>query len=265
MSENQKTVDDLKRELEDQKKQNIEFKNKYIQQLKITNEIKEQFKIQQKATDDLKIKCDQLDEEYCMSLAYSAATGAVLSKMVWKTSKSRESIQTYIDTGTLNHFLNLANRTITSFGEVYKDVLPEVETYEFQFLQSLFGVCVNIMAQNFGREFVLERNSGRILFENIITYLGNVPMPSTVGPLIKRMILMLIYNLTFTNQGTYLIESFENSVDNIIKCFSRHHTAEIHSIAVMLLNQLMIDARTKGFRLKVKKKVKTAFNTSLYY
>lgn len=256
LSENQKSIDEIKRELEEQKKQNIELKNKYIQQQKITNEIKEQLKIQKQSNDFLKSKYDQLDAEYCMSLTYSAATGAVLSKMVWKTSKSRESIQTYIDTGTLNHFLNLANRTITSFGEVYRNGLPEIDTYEFQFLHSLFGTCVNVVAQSFGREFVLDHNSGRILFENVITYLGNVPMSNSVGPLIKRVMLMLLYNLTLTNQGTYLIESFEKTIDNIIKCFNRHHTAEIRSIAVMLLNQLMIDAQTNEFRLKVKEKVK---------
>ncbi|XP_070491798.1 heat shock factor 2-binding protein-like isoform X2 [Chironomus tepperi] len=255
LSEHQKTIDEQFQQLEDQKKENMKLKQKFDEQFKLTNDIKEQLEIQKNVNNNLKEKYDQLNEENTLSLTYTAAIGSVLSKMLWKTSKNQEAIQTYVETGTLNQFLNLVNRTIISFDTTYKDNLPEVETYEFQFILSLLGICINIMAQNIGREFVLERDLGDSLVNNIILYFGNIPMSTIGGPLLKRMILMILYNLTFTKQGTYLIESCEMSVGNIMKCFDSHHTAEIHSIAIFLIHQLLKDSQTNEFRLKVREQL----------
>ncbi|CAG9806463.1 unnamed protein product [Chironomus riparius] len=253
--ESQKTINELRHEVELQKKQNAEMKEKYEEQLKMTNDIKEQLEIQKTENSALKEKYDQLDEETNVSLTYTAVIGSVLSKMLWKTSKNPQAIQTYIETGSMNQFLNLVNKTISSFDETYKDGLPDVDTYEFQFILSLLGICINIMAQTVGREFVLERVTGQNLFRNVISYMGGIPMPSVGGPLLKRMIIMMLYNLTFTKQGSFLIESLENSVDNIINCFNAHHTAEIQSIAVSLISQLLKDSQTNDFCLKVRQKL----------
>lgn len=232
------------------------MKQKYEQQLKVTNEIKEQLDIQTKLNKDLEAKYKQLDEENTLSMTYMAAIGSVLSKMLWKTSKSLEAIETYIETGTMNHFLNLVNRTMISFRETYTNELPDVESYEFQFILSLLGICINILAQDIGREFVLERNIRKELFNNVILYMGDIPMTNIGGTLLKRLMIMFLYNMTFTKQGKFLIESFDKSAENIIKCFGANHTAEIQSLAVALINQLLKDSQRNDFCLKVREKVK---------
>ena len=241
------------------------MRQKYEEQLKMTNDIEEQLETQKKENSNLKEKYDQLDEENTVSLTYTAVIGSVLSKMLWKTSKTPEAIQTYVETGTMNQFINLVNKTISSFDQTYKEGLPEVETYEFQFILSLLGICINIMAQTVGREFVLERSTGQTLFKNVISYMGDIPMPNDGGSLLKKMMIMLLYNLTFTKQGSFLIESCENSVDNIINCFNSHHTAEIQSIAVSLIIQLLKDSQTNDFCVKVRQKVRITYCLLFYY
>lgn len=180
--------------------------------------------------------------------------GAVMATLLWKTSQSIETIHTYIESGNLNQFLNLANSTIFAFRETYgKDQLPNDESYEFKYITSLFGVCINISAQKIGREYLLEREIAEEFTTNIAAFLGEIPMP--IGNRVKRLVLMLLYNLTFVRQGTVIIQNSNNIIDYTMDCFDSNHTTEIKSIAVSLINVLINDPPETFSCSKVKQKV----------
>lgn len=193
-----------------------------------------------------------------MQSSYSAAMGSVLCTMLWKTSKSEDVINTYIETGTLSQFLNLANTTLKSFRETYEGQLPIPETFEFKFIISLFGIAVNILAQRIGRNYVLERESGVEFIKSTLQYLGEIEMPD--GQLLKRLILMMIYNVSITNRGALLIEVCENSIESILKCFNSLHTVEIQSVALSIMTSLLNELPTPEFCENVIKKVSLFLN-----
>lgn len=179
--------------------------------------------------------------------------GATLAKMLWKTSKSQEVILTYIETGTLNQFLNVANVTLMSFIDTYREELPASETYEVNFILSLLGIYTNVAAQRDGRNFVLERENGVEFVKKVLLWLGELKMPN--AQLLKRLILMLLYNLSITKSGAMLIEISDNGIENIMKCFDSSHTIEIQSIAISLMTSLLNELPTVEFCERVTQNV----------
>jgi hypothetical protein len=182
--------------------------------------------------------------------AYSAGMGYVLSTMLWKTSKTSAAIETYIEIGILNEFLNLVSVTIKSFRETYEDELPLPDSFEYKFLVSLFGICINILAQRVGRDYVLERDTGKEFIRYSITYLGKVPMPD--GQLIKRLILMMMYNVSIAKSGALLIVEVDECTRSIFNCIDEHHTMEIRTMALTLINLLVEESPTAKFYNEVK-------------
>lgn len=163
--------------------------------------------------------------------------GSVLGTMLWKTSKTQEVIETFIETNLLNQFLNLASNTLISFRNTYKNELPIAESNEHKFIFSIFGTFINIVAQKIGRNFVLEREIGVEFVKESLKYLGDITMPS--GQMLKRLILMMLYNLSIFNKGAQLIEVAENGVENILKCIDENHPPEIQILALTLMTTLL--------------------------
>jgi hypothetical protein len=179
--------------------------------------------------------------------------GSTLAKMLWKTSKSEDVIQTYIDTGTLEPFLNLVNNTIGGFQATYHDDIPPPETHETNFMLSLLGIFTNVVAQQIGREFVLESEVGESCVLKILSYLGEMRMP--VAQLLKRLVLMFLYNLSITRQGAEIISQNDKGIDNILKCLDETHSAEIQLITLSLVTSLVTEFESTRFCSKMKRKV----------
>lgn len=87
---------------------------------------------------------------------YTAAMGSTMGTMLWKTSKTEEIIQTFIDTvrpsllilslstdlflqGTIQEFIIMSNITLNSFMDSFKENLPNCESYEYKFILSVIG------------------------------------------------------------------------------------------------------------------------------
>lgn len=87
---------------------------------------------------------------------YTAAMGSTMGTMLWKTSKTEEIIQTFIDTvrpsllilslstdlflqGTIQEFIIMSNITLKSFMDSFKENLPNCESYEYKFILSVIG------------------------------------------------------------------------------------------------------------------------------
>lgn len=163
--------------------------------------------------------------------------------MLWRTSKSENVIEIFIETKTLNQFLNLASVTMTSFRETYSDKLPEAETNEFKFILGLLGIYINVAAQRVGRDFILDREIGIEFVQNALEYLGEIPMPA--GTLIRRLILMMLFNINIEKRGSMLIEQGEKGIKSILGCLNMQNTSEIIELALHLLSSLLREIPTK--------------------
>lgn len=181
--------------------------------------------------------------------SYAAAMGSVLTTMLWKTSKTEDVIATFIDTNTLNHFLNLAMVTMTSFRETYEKVLPDAETNEFKFIVALLGIYINIAAQRVGRDFILDREIGIDFVKICLDYLGEIPMPS--GALLKRLILMLLFNVNIDKRGAMIIEPGDKGIESILGCLNMQHTSEIQTLGLNLMEALLAEMPTQEFCDKI--------------
>lgn len=175
--------------------------------------------------------------------------GSVLGTMLWKTSKTQEVIETFIETNLLNQFLNLANNTLYSFRSTYKNELPIPESNEHQYIFSIFGIYINIVAQKVGRDFVLDRENGVEFVKDSLKYLGEINMPS--GQMLKRLILMMLYNLSITRRGALLIEIAENGIESILKCQDEYHSPEIQLLSLTLMTTLLTELPSPDFSEKV--------------
>lgn len=169
--------------------------------------------------------------------------GSVLATMLWRTSKTEDVIATFIETKTLNQFLNLANNTLTSFRETYEAQLPDHETYEFNFIGALLGIYINIAAQQIGRDFILDREIGVEFVKNALEYLGAIPMPS--GVLIKKLILMLLFNINIDKRGCFIIEPGEKGIESILRCLDTQHTSEIQRLSLNLMMVVLTEIPTQ--------------------
>lgn len=202
-----------------------------------------------------------IHREQKLDRIYSAASGSVMASLLWKTSKSKDTIQTYVNSGHMNSFLNMANNTLLSFFETYSTKeIPSNGSFELNYITSLLGVCINIVAQKSGREFLLQREIGEELIKNIVFNLKAIRMPQ--GRVLKRLTLMFLYNLTFTNEGTHLMQTDYNTAENITKCFEDNNSNDIKKIAIFLLEVLLNDP-PKKFKSALKEKVSIKMRCSM--
>jgi hypothetical protein len=223
----------------------------------------------QKESNDQKATIQELEEknrkansELERQSAYSAAMGSVIGTMLWKTSKTQEAIETYIETDTLGEFLNLACVVLRAFKETYVEEIPFAESHEHKYILSIFGIFVNIVAQRVGRNFILERDAGVNFINHAISYLKDIPMPS--GQVLKRLILMMLFNVSITNRGALLIETSENCIENVLKCTDQNNTSEIQSLALSIMTSLLEELPTQNFVQKVIQVVRKIRNLIKY-
>lgn len=91
-------------------------------------------------------------------------------------------------------FLQITSRTIESYfdscagGEEAKE-----NSEEFQFVLALVGIITNMAAAAQGREFLVTKDSGRVLIDTFMKVLGG----SSAGKNVKmrNLILMALYNV----------------------------------------------------------------------
>lgn len=234
-----------------------EYQRKLMEIQERSKELEEQSNHQKKIAEEATKQYEDTMEELNVQSSYSAAMGSVLGTMLWKTSKTEQVIETYIETGTLNQFLNLVDNTLKSFKKTYTHELPMAETHEFKYLISLFGISINIVAQRIGRDYVLQRENGLSFIRRAIEYLGEIPMPK--GNLLKRLILMLTYNLSITKRGAKFIQITDLAVENILKCYNENHSTDVQSLAITLMTSLLVELPTHEFCEKVMDKVRFLF------
>lgn len=91
-------------------------------------------------------------------------------------------------------FLQITSRTIESYFDSCADGEEAKEnSEEFQFVLALVGIITNMAAAAQGREFLVTKDSGRVLIDTFMKVLGG----SSAGKNVKmrNLILMALYNV----------------------------------------------------------------------
>lgn len=110
--------------------------------------------------------------------------GSILGTMLWKTCKTADVVDIFIQTGTLREFLLMTNSILESFVDTYRETLPPIESYEFKYVTAITGTFVNISAQTLGREFILEDQTGLSAIQTVLSSINQIQMPE--GHILKR-------------------------------------------------------------------------------
>lgn len=143
--------------------------------------------------------------------------------------------------------MSVANVSLNSFMESYKEELPLVESNEYRMMMSILGkvfrnflkqfakiffsgVCVNISAQMQGREYVVNEDIGITFIENILKFLSAYPMPT--GHLLKRMSLMFVFNVIILRRGARIVKASPNGIANVLGCLSPEHSNEVQTLVL---------------------------------
>lgn len=75
------------------------------------------------------------------------------------------------------------------------------------------------------------------------------------GRLLKRMCLIFLYNISICKRGAVLIQTSQNGIGNILRCFGTSNTNEIQSLSLTLMISLINEISTPAFGQQVMKLV----------
>lgn len=79
----------------------------------------------------------------------------------------------------------------------------------------------------------------------MLEYLDQITMPE--GQLLKRMSLILLFNISICKRGALLIQMSESGVENILKCLRAENTSEIQTLALTLVSSMLDEDPTSTF------------------
>lgn len=168
----------------------------------------------------------------------------------------------------------MSNVTFNSFMDSFVDNLPHSDSYEYKFILSIIGnfkpllshwfyfhhshlfltgTNINISAQRIGRDFILGEKIGLTFINNILDHLNRIKMPD--GRLLKRMCLIFLYNISICKRGAVLIQTSQNGLGHILRCFGNNNTNEIQSLSLTLMISLINEIFTQEFGQQVVKLV----------
>ena len=90
-------------------------------------------------------------------------------------------------------FLQITARTVESYFDSYGEEDEKETSEEFQFVMALTGTITNMAAAAQGRDFLVNKDSGRVLIDTFITVLGVSALGKNVK--MRSLILMALYNI----------------------------------------------------------------------
>ncbi|XP_032667112.1 heat shock factor 2-binding protein-like [Odontomachus brunneus] len=150
-----------------------------------------------------------LKDQVLSQSIYCATLGAVLGNLTWRASRFPQTIDAWLSTlqSKLEEFLSIVYGTFSAFVNTYKTSLPPTSNVEYKFIIGLLGIVTNLSASPEGREFLITNSSGKEFVLEIIKLIPELPPSSGSSPL-KRLILMVLYNVSMNKTGLqYLLAS----------------------------------------------------------
>lgn len=72
------------------------------------------------------------------------------------------------------------------------------------------------------------------------------------GKLLKRVFLIFLFNISICGRGAALVQKNPNGIKNILGCLGTDNTTVIQTLALTMMNALLVEIPTYEFCQKVK-------------
>uniref|UniRef100_A0A0A9XYH9 Heat shock factor 2-binding protein n=1 Tax=Lygus hesperus TaxID=30085 RepID=A0A0A9XYH9_LYGHE len=162
-----------------------------------------------------------------------------MGNLVWKASRLQSVVELLLTTNKLAEFFCLVSSTLASFMETYGRELPDVKCDETQFILSMGGIVANLAAVPEGRQFIVSDFNGKELIEQIIKLLPIIPCVS--GDPLKRILLMVLYNISINQSGIVLIQDQKPLLYALSQIVVSELTPELKVLALRLLESITFE------------------------
>uniref|UniRef100_A0A8W8HLQ4 Heat shock factor 2-binding protein n=1 Tax=Magallana gigas TaxID=29159 RepID=A0A8W8HLQ4_MAGGI len=153
----------------------------------------------------LRHEVEVLTQQLSQQSEYCSGLGAACCTLLWRVSRSEDTIQSILIGSKVEEFLTLVSNTLNSYVITYKSDWPGMDSDESQFVHGLCGVITNIAASAFGRDFLITNPRGRQLVDTFISVLEEAPHGKSAR--LKNLILMALYNLSINQNGIKYLSS----------------------------------------------------------
>ncbi|XP_063991299.1 heat shock factor 2-binding protein-like [Diachasmimorpha longicaudata] len=225
----------------------VEAKNadgKRIKQLETScGELMYHFEAEQKKVERLEQQLRQLANESTGQVTFCTHLGAVLGNILWKSSRSSPLVDLWLNENrqNLTDFLSIANTALESFLQTFGENLPDIKEDQCQFMMSLMGTVTNISSNSTGRQFLISHENGKVLIKLIV--LSTPGVPSISGDPLKRLMLMILYNVSLNRSGLSHLLSWK--VYELVSC-CLDQSPEIQLNALRLIQSITYDLNDPG-------------------
>ncbi|XP_071094675.1 heat shock factor 2-binding protein-like [Haliotis cracherodii] len=150
---------------------------------------------------NLQLRCEvqELTEQLSQQSDFSSSLGISCCTLLWRVSRSQDTVQTLLSGTKIDDFLSLVTSTVESYVSAYKDDWPQEQSDESGFILALVGIITNVAASAYGRDFLISRDSGRHLVDTFTNFLADAPLKKSAR--LKNLLLMSLYNLSINQRA----------------------------------------------------------------
>lgn len=188
----------------------------------------------------LKCQLSEASQQMNDQSDYCSCMGAAVCTLLWRVSRQQESVTSLLGGNKAEEFLQITSRTIESYfdscagGEEAKE-----NSEEFQFVLALVGIITNMAAAAQGREFLVTKDSGRVLIDTFMKVLGG----SSAGKNVKmrNLILMALYNVSINMSGLQYITKKRGILGNLMQTIQGESDSELSLNAARLLQSIVME------------------------
>lgn len=168
--------------------------------------------------------------------SFCASLGSTLGNLVWKASRLQPVVELFLTTNKLPELFSMTSGTLISFLETYSKDLPDLHSDETQFILSMGGIIANIAAVPEGRHYLVSDFSGKQLIEQILQLLPKIPL--TTGDPLKRILLMILYNVSINAAGLLLLQDQKPLLETLTQIIMCDRTPELKLLSLRLYESL---------------------------
>ncbi|XP_011305219.1 uncharacterized protein [Fopius arisanus] len=222
----------------------VEAKNeneKRIKQLEASyGELLYHFEGEQKKVESFEQQIRQLTAESAGQVTFCTHMGAVLGNLIWKSARSSSQVEQWLNENRqdLNDFISITTTALESFLQTFGGRFPDIKEQQCQFMMSLMGTITNVSANSTGRQMLCSQATGKSLISLITKSIPNVP--STTGDPMKRLMLMILYNISLNCTGLPFLLS--RKVHELIP-YCTEESPEIQLNALRLIQSITYDIK----------------------
>ncbi|XP_078676354.1 heat shock factor 2-binding protein-like isoform X1 [Branchiostoma floridae x Branchiostoma belcheri] len=191
----------------------------------------------------LKLELGELKKTLSVQTGYSASVGAASCTLLWRVSRSPESVDAMLKGSMVSEFLQLVGQTVQSYvTDCREREPPEEDSQEVLFVLALAGTVTNIAASAYGRDFLMSSPAGRSVVDVLVSCLSEAPI-GTCDQL-RNLVLMALYNLSINQKGLQYLSTRQGIIGLLAWLVQEEVVSENRLHCVRLLQSLIEEPTT---------------------